>query len=256
MTTTGKIVYTGFLMSKKNRIFLGMLTPSSNTTLEPVTARMLAGLPEVTPHFGRFRVTEISLADQALGQFRPEAMLAAAQLLADARCHSICWNGTSAGWLGFERDRELCRAIEARTRVPACSSVLAIEEIFRASGVTRFGMVSPYTDDIVAAIRRNFGAEGFALDAERHLGIEVNFDFSEIEPQTIAEMVREVAKQRPQAIIVFCTNMDGASLAEDLERELGIPIYDTIATAVWASLRTVGVRPDRVKGWGKLFTWS
>lgn len=243
-------------MTQKDRLFLGMLTPSSNTTLEPVTARMLAGLPEVTAHFGRFRVTEISLAEQALGQFQPDPMLAAAELLADARCHSICWNGTSAGWLGFERDRELCKAIEARTRIRACSSVLAIEEIFRATGVRRFGMVSPYTDDIVEAIRRNFGREGFELAAERHCGIKVNFDFSEIEPDTIAAMVREVARERPQAIIVFCTNMDGASLAEDLERELGIPIYDTIATAVWASLRTVGVRPDRVKGWGKLFTWS
>jgi maleate isomerase len=241
-------------MSKKDRLFLGMLTPSSNTTLEPVSARMLAGLPEVTPHFGRFRVTEISLAAQALGQFELEPMLAAAELLADARCHSICWNGTSAGWLGFERDRELCRAIEARTRVRACSSVLAVEEIFHATGVRRFGMVSPYTDDVVAAIRRNFGAEGFELVAEEHLGIKVNFDFSEIEADTIAGMVREVAKARPQAIIVFCTNMDGASLAEDLEREVGIPIYDTIATAVWASLRTVGVQPDRVRNWGRLFS--
>jgi maleate isomerase len=240
-------------MTRKDRIFLGMLTPSSNTTLEPVTARMLAGLPEVTAHFGRFRVTEISLAERALGQFELEPMLAAAELLADARCHAICWNGTSAGWLGFERDRELCRAIEARTRVRACSSVLAIEEIFRATGIQRFGMASPYTDDIVAAIRRNFGAEGFELAAERHLGIKVNFDFSEIEPETVAGMVREVAKTRPQAIIVFCTNMDGASLAEELEREVGIPIYDTIATAVWASLRTVGVQPERVKGWGRLF---
>jgi maleate isomerase len=240
-------------MTKKERIFLGMLTPSSNTTLEPVTARMLAGLPEVTAHFGRFRVTEISLGQQALGQFEAEPMLAAADLLADARCHSICWNGTSAGWLGFERDRELCRAIEQRTGVRACSSVLAIDEIFRASGVKRFGMVSPYTDDIVDAIRRNFGREGFEMTAERHNGIKVNFDFSEIEPQTIAGMIRETAQARPQAIVVLCTNMDGASLAEDLERETGIPVYDTIATAAWASLRTAGVRPERVTGWGRLF---
>jgi maleate isomerase len=238
---------------KKERIFLGMLTPSSNTVLEPVTARMLDALPEVTAHFGRFRVTEISLAPQALGQFQAEPMLAAADLLADARCGSICWNGTSAGWLGLERDRALCRTIEARTGIRACSSVLAIDEIFRVTGVRRFGMVSPYTDDIVDAIRRNFAAEGFDLVAERHCGIKVNFDFSEIDPEAIAAMVREVAKARPQAIIVLCTNMDGASLAEELEREAGIPLYDSIATAVWASLRTVGVQADRVKGWGRLF---
>ena len=112
---------------------------------------------------------------------------------------------------------------------------------------------SPYTDDIVDAIRRNFGREGFDLSAERHSGIKVNFDFSEIEPETIGAMVREVSKAWPQAIVVLCTNMDGASLAEELEREISIPIYDTIATAVWASLRNAGVRTDRVKGWGRLF---
>jgi maleate isomerase len=131
--------------------------------------------------------------------------------------------------------------------------VLAIEEIFRATGVKRFGMVSPYTDDIVEAIRRNFAREGFELASECHSGIKVNFDFSEIESEAIARMMREVAKARPQAIVVLCTNMDGASLAESLEREIGIPIYDTIATAVWGSLRTAGVRTDRVKGWGGLF---
>ncbi len=240
-------------MSRKDRKFLGMLTPSSNTTLEPVCARMLAGVPEVSAHFGRFRVTEISLSERGLGQFELEPMLAAADLLADAHCHAICWNGTSAGWLGFERDRELCRAIEARTRVPACSSVLALAEIFRVTGVERFGLVTPYTDDVQAAIQANFRREGYECAGERHLGLSVNFDFSEAEPATLADMVREVAKSRPQAITVFCTNMDGASLAEDLEREIGIPVYDTIAMAIWSALRVAGADPGRVQGWGRLF---
>ncbi len=237
----------------KNRTFLGMLTPSSNTTLEPVTTRMLAGVDGVTPHFGRFRVTQIALGQDALGQFESEPMLAAADLLADAHCHSICWNGTSAGWLGFERDRQLCAQIKERTGIAACSSVLALEEIFRLSGVSRFGLVSPYTEDVQAAITANFRREGFECVAERHQGLSVNFDFSEVGPEAIAAMVRDVAKSRPQAITVFCTNMDGASLTAELERETGIPVYDTIATAVWASLRTAGIDPKRIRGWGRLF---
>jgi maleate isomerase len=78
---------------------LGMLTPSSNTVLEPVIGAMLADLPEVSAHFTRFRVTEILLGQGALGQFELEPMLAAADLLADARVASICWNGPRrAGW--------------------------------------------------------------------------------------------------------------------------------------------------------------
>lgn len=235
------------------RKFLGMLTPSSNTVLEPVTAALLAGVPGVSAHFARFRVTEIALSAHALGQFGDEPMLAAADLLADAHCHSICWNGTSAGWLGFEADRRLCAAITARTGIAACSSVLAIEEIFRGTGVKRFGMVTPYTDDVQSKIAFNFAAEGFECAAERHEDLSVNFSFSEVGPQTIEAGIRAVAQARPDAILVFCTNMDGASMAERLESELGIPVYDTIATAVWASLRAAGVDTTRVKGWGRLF---
>jgi maleate isomerase len=239
--------------TQSSRKFVGMLTPSSNTVLEPVCAAMLAGVPGVTTHFARFRVTEIALSRDALGQFDQRPMLEAAALLADARCHSISWNGTSAGWLGFDADRRLCASIRERTGIPASSSVLALEEVFRRTGVKRYGLVSPYTDDVQARIVANFAAEGFACAAERHAGLSVNFAFSELERGELARMIRAAAAERPDAITVFCTNMDGASLAEPLERELGIPIYDTIALSLWASLRAAGVDAAQVKGWGRLF---
>lgn len=86
-----------------------MLTPSSNTVLEPVTAAMVAGLESVSIHYSRFPVTEIALSDSALGQFDDGPILAAAALLADAQVDVIAWNGTSAGWLGFETDVKLMR---------------------------------------------------------------------------------------------------------------------------------------------------
>src|ERR1700704_3231814 len=104
------------------RVLLGMLTPSSNTALEPLTSAMVAQLPGVSAHFARFRVTEISLEAQALGQFDERPILEAARLLADARVDVIAWNGTSSGWLGFDADRALCERITAETGVPACTS--------------------------------------------------------------------------------------------------------------------------------------
>ena len=82
-------------MNKQVR--LGMLTPSSNTVLEPITSAIVSGLPEVSAHFSRFTVTEISLGDRALGQFDTEKIIQAARLLADARVDVIGWNGTSSG---------------------------------------------------------------------------------------------------------------------------------------------------------------
>ena len=71
---------------------------------------------------------------------------------------------------------------------------------------------------------------------------------------TIAQMCREVAAEgKPEAISIFCTNLRGLSIVPEMEAELGIPIYDTIATAIWKSLKLAGIDPDRVKDRGRLF---
>ena len=53
------------------------------------TREMLKGLPEISAHFGRFRVTEIALSERALGQFDDSEILRAAELLSHAKLHCI-----------------------------------------------------------------------------------------------------------------------------------------------------------------------
>lgn len=235
------------------RLLLGMLTPSSNTVLEPVTAALLASIPEASAHFGRFRVTEIALSDAALAQFDEAEILRAADLIADARVSVIAWNGTSSGWLGFEADERLCRQIAERTGIPACTSVLALNELFARDRVERFALVSPYRDDVQQRIVANYRAAGLECVAERHLGLQDNYSFSEVTAEQMRAMAREVAAAKPQAITIFCTNLRGAPLAQELERELGIPVYDSIAAVLWKSLKLAGADPRRVTGWGRLF---
>ncbi|GGX84372.1 Asp/Glu/hydantoin racemase [Litchfieldella qijiaojingensis] len=236
------------------RTLIGMLTPSSNTVLEPYTSALLQDLmPWVTAHFQRFTVKEISLRDEALAQFDPAPLLAAAQLLCDARMDVIAWNGTSSSWLGFETDRRLCAAIREATGVPATTSVLALNEVLQRTEVRRLGLVTPYLDDIQAAIVANYEAEGHEVVAERHLGDRGNFSFSEYDEATLAGMVRDVAKSRPEAITILCTNLRGAGIVAELERELGIPIYDSVSVTVWKTLLMTGNDPSQIQGWGRLF---
>ena len=236
------------------RTLIGMLTPSSNTVLEPYTNVLLRDLlPRVTAHFQRFTVKEISMRDEALAQFDPAPLLEAAQLLNDARMDVIAWNGTSSSWLGFESDRKLCRSITEVTGVSATTSVLALNEALARTQVTRLGLVTPYLDDIQAAIVANYQAEGIEVVAERHLNDRGNFSFSEYDEQTLADMVRAVAQSRPEAITILCTNLRGAGIVPALEKELGIPIYDSVSVTVWKTLALAGLDPSRIKGWGQLF---
>src|SRR5882672_3536563 len=131
-----------------DRVFLGMLTPSSNTILEPVTTAMISALPEVTAHFSRFKVTEIALSAPALAQFDDSEILSAAELLAHAKVNVIAWNGTSSGWLGFERDVRLCERIAHATGITACTAMLALNELLKKTNAARLGLVTPYLDDV------------------------------------------------------------------------------------------------------------
>lgn len=238
-------------MSK--RIRLGVLTPSSNTSLEPLTSAIVADVPGVSAHFSRFTVTEISLKDQALGQFDDTKILEAAKLLADAHVDSIGWSGTSSGWLGFERDVQLCRRITEVTGIPATTSVLALNEILAKTGTKKLGLATPYVPDVQARIVANYATLGVDIPAEQHLGISVNFDFAEVTEDTLRSMIREVAQSRPEAITTFCTNLRAAQLADELEAETGIPLYDTVSTVVWKQLRMAGIDTSDIKGWGRLF---
>lgn len=235
------------------RVLLGMLTPSSNTALEPLTSAIVSGLPDVSAHFSRFTVTEISLDERALGQFDDSKILEAAKLLADAHVDVIAWNGTSSGWLGFDADERLCQRITEATGIPTTTSVLALNEILENTGVKEFGLVTPYIDSVQEKIVANYAKSGFDIVAERHLNLHVNFSFSEVADDQLSDMVREVAKHRPKAITTFCTNLRAAHLAPRLEAETGIPVYDTISTVVWKALKIAGLDTRQVKGWGSLF---
>jgi maleate isomerase len=237
----------------KKGIRLGMLTPSSNTVLEPVTVAMIADLPDVSAHFSRFRVTQIGLSDSELNQFSHSEILRAAELLADANVDVIAWNGTSASWLGFDRDDQLCAEISAATGIPACTSVLAFREIFATTGVKRVGLVTPYVDDVQARIMENWGAAGFTCTAERHLGLSNNFSFATVSESTIADMARQVADEGCDAVAIVCTNLNGASIAPRLEREIGRPVYDSISVTIWKSLQLAGFDTAQLGDWGELF---
>lgn len=236
-----------------NRKLIGVLTPSSNTALEPLTSAMVNSLPGVSAHFSRFTVTEISMRDQSLGQFDDSKILEAARLLADAHVDVICWSGTSASWLGFEKDQALCARITEATGVPATTSVLALNELLAAQGARTLGLVSPYVDDVQRRIMANYAGLGIDCIAEQHLDLTVNFAFSEVSPDTLRRMLREVAKHRPDAITIMCTNLHGAQLVNEMEQELGIPIYDSVATVVWKALKAVNVASHPLSHWGRLF---
>lgn len=232
-------------------IRIGMLTPSSNTCLEPVTYRMLAGVDDVTVHFSRLPVTRIKLDDGVSAQFSTGPMVAAARLLADAQVDVVVWNGTSGSWLGVDRDRELARALREATGVPATTSTLALLDAYRAFGVRRLGLAVPYTEDVAQQIAETYVGQGVSVVSQQYLGLTDNLAFGRTAPERIRTLITDAARGDVHAVAVVCTNVHGAVHAAPLEHELGIPVFDSVTATLWKALDVAGSQ-QTIGGWGTL----
>lgn len=236
------------------RIRLGMLTPSSNTVLEPACYELAAGLDGVSVHFARFTVTQIGLDAAALSQFDNRPMLAASELLAHAKVDCITWNGTSASWLGLDADRALVSGIEAATGIRATTCVLSLVGVLRTRGLSRIGLVTPYTSDVQQRIVERFATEGIETVAGSHLGIRDNFTFGTVDRATLDEQIASVAAARPDAIVILCTNVAGAGHVARWEAEHDIPVIDSVTVTLWGALRAAGWVSAFPPTFGRLFS--
>ena len=232
---------------------IGMLVPSSNTAAEPLTMEMLRDVPRVSLHVASFRVTRLDTSVEALAQFQAAPLLEAASMLADAHMHAICLNATASCYTGMAGDRELLPLLPQ----PAETAMLALLAALRIQGARRIGLVTPFLHDVQAATIRVLAEEGLEVVAEHHFNDPGNYTFARFTEAEIEAAILDVGRTPGlDAIAVISTNLRGPRPAARAEARLGIPVFDTIATALWGAMRKAGADPAQVRGWGSLFSMA
>jgi maleate isomerase len=231
---------------------IGHITPSCNTVLEHVTAMIASPLAHlVSNHFTRISVGNISLSEHDRRQFEPESMVEAARLLTDAYMDIVLWNGTSACWNGTRADIEICEAITNATSVVASTTILAQYEVFARYEIGSFGLAVPYTDDVTAKAVETFGLAGYDAVAHANLGLTVGRDMANVPLPEIKDLIRAADSPAAECVIVVCTGLPAALVVEEMEQELGKPVFDSVIVTLWKGLEFVGVT-EPIDGWGCL----
>ena len=233
------------------KVFLGTITPSGNTVVERITLGILQSFPQVSMHFSRTPV--FGDKDPFPTSYDFDSMLAAARLLSHANPQRILWNGSKAAGISLDLDRDLCARIQDQTGIPGTTSILALEELLKTDGITRYALVSPYTAPYQQRIVECLAREGYHCVAQECAGLADNLSFASIAPGSIAEMLRRAAAAKPQVILSICTNFPAAVVVAEMEAELNLPIWDTTILPVWQALKLVGVDTSPGRAWGRLF---
>lgn len=229
-----------------------MITPSSNTVLEPTTIAVTWPLyPRVTTHYTRIEVKTISLEPESLAHFETDNLVRAAVLLADAGMDVIAWNGTSAAWQGLAADEHLCQAITETTGVLATTATLAQLKAFQIYGIERFALAVPYLSSVRDAIVRTFAEAGLDCRGSATLEISDNAAFAQVPEATLRDLVARADRPDAQAISIICTNLSSGRLVPELETSHGKPVFDSTLVTIWHALRLAGVDDD-LDGWGGL----
>lgn len=228
---------------------IGTILPSSNRSVERATTAVLRHFPELDGCFAR-----IPYYGPGIGQ-PPDAYDAtpyrhAAWQLRHSAVEVVCWNGSRGAALGLAHDEALCAEMAAEAGCAATTAALATARLLGLLGARRLAFVVPGEADYAEDAAVGFGCE---LVAVRGFGQTDNFAAACTEPGDIAAAVREVARARPDAVLIWSTNLPGWQVVPALEEELGLPVIDSGSAGVWGCLAALGVDPTPARALGRIF---
>jgi maleate isomerase len=226
---------------------LGLIIPSSNTTMEAEFWRMASGWAKM--HTARMRLEKITVGE--LEQME-EQMLAAAVRLADAKVNVIGYGCTSGSLLkGKDHGRKIEREITEKTGIPSVATAKAVIEALGELGIRKLCVATPYVEEINELEKSFLEQNKVDVLNIKGLGLTQNKEVGNKDPSVAYELAREVYLPEAQGIFISCTNFRTIEVVDRLEKELDVPIVSSNAATLWAMMNKAGTK-KKLSGYGTL----
>ncbi len=233
--------------SRRERIRIGLLLPSSNTTQEFEFTRIL---PDgVTLHAARLPLRKVD-ADATARVV--EDIETESQKLADADVDAIVLAATApSSRNGLGHDQQLIQRIEAASGRRATTASTALVQALGVLEARQLVIGGPWSEATNAVAARFIEASGFKVLAHRALGLADNLEIGSLDERTAYDMGVAVDQPEAQAVMLACGNWMTLGIVDQLEAVLGKPVLTTNQVSLWAVLRLAGYHAP-VFGWGML----
>jgi len=151
-------------------------------------------------------------------------------------------------------DQELIARMERASGKPAGTDITGVMEAFRALGLRRLVMATPFEDDMNELIKKFLAPAGFEIVHMKGLGIRKNVDIRKLAVPVEYTFARETAREsrvEPDGIYIPCGGWGSVHNIRRLEADLGKPVVTWFQAMIWWTLRQAGVR-EPLAGFGKL----
>ncbi|AHF99173.1 maleate cis-trans isomerase [Halostagnicola larsenii XH-48] len=220
---------------------IGVIVPSSNTTVEPEFERATAD--DVTIHSARMALESVTVDE--LDAMSDDAVRGG-ELLAHAAVDAVAYACTTGSLLhgpGF--DVELEERLEDAAGVPAVATARSVCRALEGLAVERVGVVTPYTEALDEREAEFLEVAGFDVVAIDGRGIEANTAIGTLDPDDAYEQATAMADGRSlDAVFISCTNYRSLAAVDRLEGDLGVPVVTSNGATLWDICRVASIDID------------
>jgi len=226
---------------------LGLIIPSSNTTLEPEFYRMLPKTFSV--HIARLALKEVSV--DALAKME-EKIEDEALKLADAEVDVIGYGCTSGSlFKGLGHDKQIEMKIERAVGIPAVATSSAVVAALKRVKVTKIAVATPYIPEINRLVKKFLLSSMFQVVDLKSLGIKDNLKIGKLPSEETYRLVTRLNYAEADGIFISCTNLATVNVIKRLEKTARKIVVSSNTATLWAMLKKCGARIS-IRGFGKL----
>lgn len=232
---------------------IGMIVPSSNTTMETEIPAMLRAREEIRPerftfHSSRMRMQHVT--PEQLTRMDADSLRCAAEL-ADARVDVMayaCLVAIMAQGRGYhiESEAKLARvaAEEGGGDIPVVSSAGALTEALAHLGAKRIAVVTPYMKPLTATVCDYIEHQGFDVVDSLSLEVADNLEVGRLDPTGLLEHAQRVDATGADALVISaCVQMPSLPVLDAVQAQFDIPVLSAAAATTWRLLGRLGLDP-------------
>jgi len=232
---------------------IGLLVPSSNTTMEP---ELYSFLPEgVSLHTSR--VLQVIETEEELLKMAGYARRAAEEV-ATAEVDLILYGCTSGSFLKGEAfNDQLSKELSEFVGIKVITTSTAVKGALEALNLKRICLVTPYPEETNEKGKRWLESLGHrvvkTVELVRSSYSEPidNLQIGRLTPEFVYREIKRHAPSDTDGLLISCTNLRTMEIIGILEDDFGVPVVTSNQASLWAALGGVGCKGS-VKGFGQL----
>ena len=229
---------------------LGLIVPSSNTTMETELPEMFARRAQVIPeerftfHSSRMRMQQVTA--EALVQMDRDSNRCAVEL-ADAQCDALAYaclvaimsQGPGAHVAAEER---LARVAHEEGRdVPVVSSAGALLRGLDALQARRISMITPYVPALTQQVVEYIEDAGIEVVDVVSLGVADNCAVGRLDPVDLPPIAHRLERSGCDAIVLSaCVQMPSLASIPEVEAALDLPVLSAATATTYDLLCSLG----------------